>query len=253
MFSRGSAGFILLAVATLVISGCGVATIPDEEVVGLVATNTAGGSGDALLLCVVATGGSLPQGIDVEGSLDWPSVGNLTYDYSIDYYRGDILVDDPNSEDWDEVTLDGSATLVVDVPALAVSHSLGVTFDATEFNDSPNDGRIVLDGSSTLTGSATWTNPKNGVTAGYELDFTKTWTGVNMDDPTVLGWEYPSAGTVLLIGSIERYRDGPSGSQNGSWSGSILITFDGDEIVPVVVNGRNYLIDLTTGEVTPAP
>jgi hypothetical protein len=86
------------------------------------------------------------------------------------------------------------------------------------------------------------------------MDLTKTWTDVNMDDPSEPGWTgYPASGTVLLIGSIVRHREGPSGSRTGTWEGTILITFDGDEIIPVEVNGREYLLDLSTGEVTPAP
>lgn len=256
MLSKRNTWIICLAAVAFVLAGCGVATIPDEEVVGLAGSSTAGVSGDSLALCVVATVGDLPQGVDVDGSISWPTVGSLEYAYAIDYLHEDAPVADPNAEDWDEVTLEGSATLVVDVPDLAVNYALGVTFDATEFNDDPNNGRIVLDGSSTLTGSATWTNPHNEVTAGYEMDFEKTWTGVNMDDPS--DWVptgYPTSGTVRLTGSMDRYRDGPSGTHNGSWSGTILITFDddGDNFAAVVVNGRDYLLDLSTGKVTPAP
>jgi hypothetical protein len=40
--------------------------------------------------------------------------------------------------------------------------------------------------------------------------------------------------------------------RTGSWSGTITITFDGDGIVPVDVNGVDYLLNLATGEVTSA-
>ena len=77
---------------------------------------------------------------------------------------------------------------------------------------------------------------------------------MNIDDPSVVGGTlYPTAGTVQIAGSIERHRDGPSGVRTGSWSGTILITFDGDTIAAVDVNGSSYLLNLATGEVTAAP
>jgi hypothetical protein len=255
MLSRGSAGIICLAVAAIVLAGCGVATIPDDEIVGLAGTGTVGTGGDLLALSIFGSNGTGPKGFAVDHTVTWP-MGSLEYHYTIDYLKEGGAVDEPDAENWDEVILDGSATLIVDLPNLAANHTLTVCFDATEFNEQPpenNDGRIQLDGSSTVTGSANWTNPSNDATASYTMDLTKTWTAVNMDDPSELGWTgYPSEGTVLIVGSIERHRDGPSGAHSGSWEGTILITFDGDEIVPVVVNGREYLLDLSTGKATPA-
>lgn len=85
------------------------------------------------------------------------------------------------------------------------------------------------------------------------MNLARHWTNVNLDDPTVAGGiSYPTAGTLAISGTIERHRDGPSGVRTGSWSGTITITFDGDAIVPVDVNGAAYLLNLLTGEVTSA-
>jgi hypothetical protein len=241
------------AVAALALAGCGLAPIPDDEVAGMVGATTTGAGGDTTALLIFG-GGAAPKSYSVSQSFVVTGVGSLTYDYTIDYLKADVSVDPASVTDWDEVTLVGSADLVVDLPTYDTNRSLDVSFDATGFHDAPtNDGRILLNGTSTAAGTATWVNPKNDATAGYTMNLTRAWTNVNLDDPTDVVWSgYPSSGTVVISGSIERHRDGPSGVRTGSWSGTITITFDGDAIVPVDVNGVDYLLNLATGEVTSA-
>lgn len=252
MTGRGRMGIILIAAAALALAGCGAVPIPDDEVAGLAGTSTAGTGGDTTALAIFG-GGAAPKSYGVSSSFSVPGVGSLTYDYTIDYLKADAPVDPDVVTDWDEVTLLGSADLVVDLPNYETNRSLDVSFDATGFHDTPtNDGRVLLNGTSTAAGTATWTNPNTDATAGYTTNLTRTWTDVNIDDPTVSGGtSYPTAGTVVISGSIERHREGPSGVRTGSWSGTITITFDGDWIVPVDVNGADYLLNLLTGEVTP--
>jgi hypothetical protein len=252
MSGKGRTWIILAAAAAaLALAGCGAAPIPDDEIAGMAGTSTVGTGGDMTALAIFG-GGAAPRSYTVSNSFSVPGVGSLTYDYTIDYLKAAVPVDPSIETGWDEVTLDGSADLVVDLPNYDTNRSLDVSFDATGFHEaSGNDGRVLLNGTSTAAGSATWTNPKNDATAGYTMNLTRTWTGVNIDDPTVGGGiSYPTAGTVAISGSIERHREGPSGVRTGSWSGTITITFDGDWIVPVDVNGSPYSLNLLTGEVT---
>lgn len=243
---------ICAALAALAFAGCGLTPIPDDEVAGLVGTSTTGTGGDATALAIFG-GGAAPKSYTVSQSIVVTGAGSLTYDYTIDYLKAEVSVDPASVTDWDEVTLVGSADLIVDLPNYDTNRSLDVSFDATGFHDAPDDDRVLLNGTSTAAGTATWTNPKNDATAGYTMDLDRIWTDVNIDDPTDFVWSgYPSSGTVVINGSIERHRDGPSGIRTGSWSGTITITFDGDSIVPVDVNGADYLLNLATGEVTAA-
>ncbi len=253
MSGRGSFVVICATVAALALAGCGAVSIPDDEVAALAGTSTLGTGGDATALAIFG-GGAAPKGYPVSQAIVVPGVGSLTYEYTIDYRKAAVSVDPAMVTDWDEVTLVGSADLVVDLPNYDTNRSLDVSFDATGFHEaSGNDGRVLLNGTSTAVGTATWVNPKNDATAGYAMDLARTWTNVNLDDPTDFAWSgYPSSGTVVISGSIERHRDGPSGVRTGSWSGTITITFDGDAIVPVDVNGAAYLLNLLTGEVTSA-
>ena len=197
--------------------------------------------------------GGAPKGYGVSQTILVPGVGSLEYNYTIDYISGGTPGQDPQTDLWDEITLVGSAQIIVDLPGYEANHTLAIDFDATGFNDAGDDGRIVLNGQSTVTGSATWTSPRTSATAGYTVNLTKSWNAVDMDDPSELLWSgYPASGTVVISGSIDRYRDGPSGLRTGSWSGTITITFDGDSVVPVDVNGAGYLLNLVTGEVTAA-
>lgn len=236
-----------LAAAVIALAGCGAALIPDEEIAALAGTSTAGTGGDLLVLGIFGSGKS----VDKADAITLP-FGSLTYDYAIDFLEDGMSVE-PDGDTWDELTLDGSAELVVDLPNFTADRTLGVCFDVTGFNDSPNDGRVLLGGSTTVTGFATWTNPKTGGSGGYMMDLTKTWTDVDIDDPSETGWTgYPASGTVRLVGTIERHREGPSGSRTGTWEGTLFIAFNGTALVPVEVNGRPYQLDLLTGEVTPS-
>ncbi len=254
MSGKGRTGIILAAaVAVLALAGCGAVPIPDDEVAALAGTSTIGTGGDATALAIFGAGAA-PKAYSVSQTYAVAGVGSLTYEYTIDYLKGDVSVDPAVDIDWDEVTLLGSADLVVDLANYDTNRSLDVDFDATGFHDAVDDDRVLLNGTSTAAGTATWVNPKNDATAGYTMNLARTWTNVNLDDPTDFVWSgYPSSGTVVISGSIERHRDGPSGVRTGSWSGTITITFDGDSIVPVDVNGAAYLLNLVTGEVTAAP
>lgn len=222
MVSWRAIGLLCLTAAALALAGCGAALIPDEEVAGMAGTSTAGPGGDLLVLGIFGSGKSVNKA-DV---ITLP-FGSLTYDYAFDYLKDGTSVE-PDGDTWDELTLDGSAELVVDLPNFSADRTLGVSFDVTGFNDSPNDGRVLLGGSTTVIGFATWTNPKIGDSGGYTMDLTKTWTDVDVDDPSEMGWTgYPASGTVRLVGTIERHREGPSGSRTGAWEGTLFITFNG--------------------------
>jgi hypothetical protein len=238
------------AVMALMLAGCGAPTLPDEDLVGLAGSITAGAGADTLALRVFTAGGDLFQGDDQSGYLDL-LVATLDFRYSLDYFLEDSPVADPDTQPWDEVIIEGTAELSAYPPGFLASYELDVRFDATGFHDEPDDGRIVLDGNGSLGGSIEWTDPVDDLTAGYTVDLDKTWTGVGMDDPSDLIWTgVPTSGSVLLIGSIERTGDEASGILPARWEGSILVTFDGDDIVPVSVNGWNYLWNVVTGEVT---
>ncbi len=253
MVKKACAGILCAAAVALALASCGPTAIPDEEVVGLAGAGTAGTGGDLLALRVFGSGAPAPNAFGVSATINVPLLGSLTYDYVIDYLDDDVSVD-PAGDTWDEMTLDGSATLIVDIPDFASDTTLTIAYDITGFNDSPNDGRVIVNGSSEVEGSAMWTNPHTDAAASYTMVLTKTWTDVNIDDPSEIPWTgHPSSGTIVMYGFIDRHSDGPSGSRTGTWEGTISITFDGDNDAAVVVNGRSYLLDLSTGEVTPAP
>jgi len=244
---------IVVAMAALALAGCGAAAIPDDEIAGMVGSSTAAMGGDTAALSIFAGGPptSSAKGFTVSHSITVPGVGSLTYDYSIDYLEDGSPVADPASLTWDEVTFDGSAHLVVDLPTYDADRTLDVDFEVTDFHDDPNDGRVVVNGSSTAAGTATWTNPTTDATAGYTMDLTKTWTDVNIADPTNPALPfYPTSGTIVITGSIERHHESPAGYRNGSWSGTVTITFDGDATASVDVNGSLYQLNLLTGVVT---
>ena len=108
------------------------------------------------------------------------------------------------------------------------------------------DERVTLDGTKHRGRLGHVDQPEHRATAGYTMNLTKTWTDVDhRRSERRWAWTgYPSSGTVQIAGSIERHRDGPSGVRTGSWSGTILITFDGDTTAAVDVNGSPYVLDL---------
>jgi len=245
---------IAAATVSLALAGCGAAPIPDDEIAGMVGSSTALAGGDTAALSIFAGGPptSSAKGFNVSTTIDFPGIGSLTYDYAIDYLEDGSSVADPVSLPWDEVTFDGSAHLVVDLPNYEADRTLDVDFEVTGFDDDPNDGRVVVNGASTAAGTATWTNPTTDATAGYTTDLTKTWTDVKIADPTNPALPfYPISGTIAVAGSIERHHEGPSGYRNGRWSGTVTITFDGDATASVDVNGSSYQLNLVTGEVIP--
>ena len=174
MRSKGRFAVLCVAVAALALAGCGLTPIPDDEVAALAGAGTTGSGGDLAALAIF--GGGAPKSYGVSQTIMVPGVFSLTYNYSIDYLKADTSVDPEVVTDWDEVTLGGSADLVVTLTNYEANRSLTVDFDATGFHDAGADGRVILNGTNTAAGSATWTNPKTDATAGYTMNLTRTWT-----------------------------------------------------------------------------